>query len=320
MILGADMDENSTYENILSADGRFESYSGSLKPALLTQANTLSFINVLYPTVDVENVPYTQTSASKPGDLNGLLKHHKAIAQATVSQAPPAPGAAAYGFKHCTYSGTARQSKSAATTYQFNDCQQQQNLVLNGTVAINDQSADTTPNQYTLTFNNLNVHDNSKHLQYSGSIEVLQSKDAVITTANLERNDSAGNKHYFRNISWSDGEYDQLTGRIYDAENGYVELHSSEDLKLDQDGIPTQGHLYLRGSDYAKASVGKARNIRYGSVHIELDEYGDGFNEIHITKNVIYTRQPVFYALDNLLNRTDSSRAKPHNPLKQHGG
>lgn len=125
---------------------------------------------------------------------------------------------------------------------------------------------------------------------------MLKGQDELITSMNLERIDHDTKTLYFRNVVWIDAENDQLTGRIYDAVNGYVELRSEDILKFDADGIPSKGRLYLHGSDYAKASLSKPNNNQYGAAHIELDEHGDGFYETHISKNMIYSKQPTFFA------------------------
>ena len=290
----ADSSSLSGLNTSLTPDGSFLNYNGNRAQATLNKANTLRFVELLYPTVAFTSKPYTQTSASTSGALSGLIKHPRAIVAATLAQTleiqVSREDSGIYDFKHCLYSGTAKQSglTQIGTNYTFTNCQQFQNLSLDGEVKLVKQKT-TNENAHKLSFNNLVIHDDKKTYHYSGSIETFISEGTQVIEANVQRIDLAANtQQYFKDLAWSDGKIDRLEGRVYDGKNGFVELKSSEDLALDVSGIPTKGRLYLHGKDYGDAFLGKPEDNYYGSIHIEIDEEGDGFNEFKIGKNVIY--------------------------------
>ena len=280
----------SVQKELLVVSNSFANYSGNKKPAVLNKKNTLKFVDLLYPTVAFDSKPYTQTSSSTSGELSGLLKHQKAILSATLAKTNSNPDlhrdSGIYNFKNCLYKGSAQQQTE--TLYKFNNCQQFQNLSLDGKIALVNQG---------LSFTDLSINDDGKTYRYSGTIRTYFSNEIPAIEANMQRIDSVTNQQqYFKDIVWVKGKNDQLEGRIYDGENGFIELSSSEDLVLDENGIPTLGKLHIHGKAYGEAFLGKPKNNHFGSIHIEIDEEGDGFNEFRIGKNVIYKTTSRVYA------------------------
>ena len=274
----------------LLAISSFDNYSGNKNAAVLNQTQTLSFVDLLYPTVAFDSRPYTQTSAKTSGVLSGLLKHQKAILNTALAQKNSNPesrkDSGIYDFKHCLYEGSAQHQTE--TLYKFTNCQQFQNLSINGEVTLTDQE---------VRFTDLVINDNGKMYHYSGNISAYHSNDKQVIKINTQGIDVANNKQqYFKDFVWANGKIDQLKGRVYNGESGFIELSSSEDLKLDDNGIPTRGTLHLHGKDYGKVFLGKPKNKYFGSIRIEIDEEGDGFNEFRIGKNVIYQTTSKVYA------------------------
>ena len=306
------------------ANGAFVAFTGNKQAAELVKRNTLQYVDLLYPTVAFDNMPYTQTSDHMPGETVGLLRHQRAIIHTTlaqaVNQASSNPDAAVYDYRHCTYQGTARQTNVAqgryshvkqTANYTFSACQPHKTLSLHGDVTLSTphtasnsddvnqdkHSVNTAAPIHTLSFAKLSLNDGGKTYLYSGTIEIVDEQTGRTTKANLQRiNAQTNEQHYFKDLTWAEGDTDHLSGRIYDVKEGYIELSASEDLILDSDGIPTQGQFYLNGRDYAKVSIGKPNNNQYGAIHIEIDEYGDGFNELQMSKNIIYPDNAEFYA------------------------
>jgi hypothetical protein len=255
--------------------------------------------------VSFANKPYSQTSANTSGEVSGFIKHQRAIIAATRAQTVSDPASrldsGVYDFKHCLYKGTSQQQATqgkAGTTYTLTNCQQFQNISLDGEVnLLNQEASNQQLNSYKLSFKNLTIHDDNKTYHYSGTINTYRSEGTQTIEANVQGIDLVANtQQYLKDLVWIDGQNDHIEGQLYDNENGFVELRSSEDLVLDNDGIPTKGRLYLLGKDYGDAFLGKPKDNYYGSIHIEIDEEGDGFNEFRISKNVIYKTTSIDYA------------------------
>ena len=281
---------DSLKKGVLVPDSAFENYSGHKGPAVLNEENTLKFVDLLYPTVAFDNRAYTQTSTSTSGELSGVLKHQKAILSTALAQTNSKPDSrkdsGIYDFKHCLYKGTAQHHTE--NLYKLSNCQQFQKLSLDGQITITDQA---------VSFTDLAINDDGKTYRYSGNLSTYLSNNEHVIEANMHRIDSSTKQQqYFKDLVWTNGKKDRLEGHVYDGENGFIELRSSDDLVLDDDGIPTLGKIHLDGKEYGEAFLSKPSNNYFGSIHIEIDEEGDGFNEFKISKNVIYKTTSTVYA------------------------
>ena len=280
----------SIQKTLLVANNTFANYSGNKEPAVLNKVNTLKFVDLLYPTVAFASKPYTQTTARNSGALSGLLKHQKAILRATLAQAnsntKSQRDSGIYDFKHCLFKGTTQHQTD--TSYKFTNCQQFENLSIDGEITLIGTEA---------SFTDLAVNDDGHTYRYSGTISTYSSDNRQVIEASMQRIDSVNNQQqYFKDLVWAEGKTDLLEGRIYDGENGFIELSASDDLVLDNNGIPTLGKLHLHGKAYGKSFLSKPKDNDFGSIHLEIDEEGDGFNEFRIGKNVIYKTTSKAYA------------------------
>lgn len=275
-------------------------YNGSRDPALLTRDNTLLFVQTLLGSSDLfgSDVMLRSTSGGDADTIvNGVLHTNHTLRQAvkqglqTLYLQPR--HVSVNETENCEFGGNVAVNGSlddntgrGTATYQFSDCKLATDLRLNGKLVMDIRAFDFSslePTSYILDFDNFNLDEGTTAASIVGTSDYITSGDGsrITQTMNLLLQDSDSDDERMLKdltvLSNPAGVITQMSGKVYVHEYGYINVTSSDDLRLWS--VVERGEILLKG---AAQSVAKVHVYELGgdAYRVDLDANGDGVYEL----------------------------------------
>lgn len=302
-------------------------YTGTKDPALLDQTNTVEFAQLVFGN-SLESTPLTKSRSAINEEqkvlinkslfvssINEAIKRHASAISLTQRQIS--------STENCSLGGTLNKegeiedvTNVGTLTLIYNDCEEEQGVVLNGNATITTISS-TFPKSSISRFNDLKITQSLGNFSITGNIESYteldenQDKYKRLETRNIVAVHSQTNfSSFFENVvlevigsNVADTATGKLSGKIYLQDEGYVQLSSSDDflpyfLRSSGEVIPQFGSAYLTGASSSKARL--FHQVRFDApealdserYRLDLDKDGDGLYELTSIQN--YDASSVF--------------------------
>ncbi|MEB4593547.1 PKD domain-containing protein [Candidatus Thiothrix sp. Deng01] len=279
-------------------------YSGSRNTVLLTTANSMEFVNLVFGTENING----NISARPQGDAAGaadaasssvlqLQRELSALAADTIatqryqargyslSKACPGGGsvAASGNLSDTDYTGTLQVT--------YNQCQSE-NVLTNGSALLVIHAFDIvrqTPSAYTVSMKGLGVRVDNVPYSVTGTLRTDANPEIgqeTLTINQYQLNLSTGKQQLAENVKMvaETSGSTTISGKFCDGTDGCVNTATVTPFQFGDDGVPLEGEMLMNGAANSKIQV-IADGYDYSvtppqrKLRVNVDSNGDGMYE-----------------------------------------
>jgi archaellin len=279
----------------------FDNYVGNEKAAQITANNPAVFIDILFSKIG------KTLSASPNSDIaNPATMTTQSAVDTQASQIQVDESEACVNNGRIVFSGELSEQGTGIIVVDYQNCEID-GLIYDGRGALEINVVDLNTGFFiqdaATVYEKVIVSDASSSFRISGTVHYNQSKQSCspeIYTANLVLIDTAGSNHYklsdltISNHYCFDAPGEEITGRIYNAIHGYIDISTETGLLYSNSSAiypDREGRLVLSGANNSKAILSVTEHTVYKNYNyqqqylnkLSIDVDGDNTYEFEAT-------------------------------------
>lgn len=283
-------------------------YSGSRNLALLTTANSMEFVNLVFATENINNNITPPSARPTDGDTainvaaaGSLLQPQRILSALAASQiASQRYQAKPFNLSDtCPDGGTATAAGDLDDTtftgtlqVTYNQCKSE-NVITNGSALLVVHTL--TPTAYTVSMKGLGIRVDDVPYTTTGTLRVDENTTTGQSTLSInqyQRNLSTGKQQLAENVRMlvESSSYTDISGKFCDGVQGCVTTTTAKALLFAADGVPLEGELLMSGAANSKLQViaqgyDASTTPPQRKLQVNLDANGDGVYESPSIRN-----------------------------------